>query len=134
MKPTAKQKRNNLIASFGVIAAGAIALTAVSAWNEPLRALRRELSGAGYTVRSERNVDAGEYSYISAETDGIRVGDERVLVFGFATFDDAAAAENEFWETYGEDCGAGTYLTDRYLLVYTGPDAALRSVLEKNTL
>jgi len=134
MKPTAKQKRNNLIASFGVIAAGVIALTAISAWNEPLRTLRRELSGEGYAVRSERNVDAGEYSYISSETDGIRVGDERVLVFGFAAFDDAAAAENEFWETYGETYDAGTYLIDRYLLVYTGDNIGLRTALEKFTL
>ena len=134
MKLTARQKKNNLIASFGVIAAGAVALSAISAWNEPLRVLRRELSSAGYSVRSERNVDAGEYSYISTEADGIRVGSERVLVFGFPAFDDAAAAENEFWETYGENCGAGTYLTDRYLLIYTGDDRDLRSVLEKNTL
>ena len=58
MKPTAKQKRNNLIASFGVVIAGVLAVSAVSAWNEPIRTLRRRLDHAGYSVSSERNVDA----------------------------------------------------------------------------
>ena len=134
MKPTAKQRKNNLIASFGIVIAGAAALMAVSAWNEPLRTLRRDLDHAGYPVRSERNVEAGEYSYLSAETNGLRFGSEMVLVFGFNTFDDAAAAENEFWETYGEGYPAGTYLTDRYLLLYTGQNEGLRKALEENTL
>lgn len=133
MKPTQKQKRNNLIASFIVVIAGALAMMAVSAWNDPMRALKRGLRQDGFAVRSERNVDAGEYAYLSGETAALRIGKDQVLVFGFRTFDDAAAAENDFWAEYGEEHPAGTYLVDRYLLLYTGEDAGLREALEEKT-
>ncbi|MBR6790314.1 MAG: hypothetical protein IKM31_05545 [Oscillospiraceae bacterium] len=133
MKPTRKQKRNNLIASFIVVIAGVLALMAVSAWNDPMRTLKRGLRQDGFTVRSERNADAGEYAHLSAETAALRIGGDRVLIFGFRTFDDAAAAENDFWAAYGEEYPAGTYLVDRYLLLYTGEDAGLQAALEEKT-
>ena len=133
MKPTAKQKRMNLLAAFLVVLLGVLILMGLSAYREPIRTLRRGLKSAGYATSIERNVDAGDFDYLSDEADALKVGSERIYIFGFSSFDDAAAVENEFWQSYGEDFHAGTYLTDRYLLLYTGSDDELAAALEKIT-
>lgn len=133
MKPTVKQKRMNLLAAFLVVLAGVLTLMALSAYREPIRTLRRELRSAGYATSIERNVDAGDFDSLSDEVNALKVGSERIYIFGFGSFDDAAAVENEFWQSRGGDFHAGTYLTDRYLLLYTGSDDELAAVLEKIT-
>lgn len=133
MKPTAKQKRINLIAAFLVVIIGALVLVFLSGYNKPIPSLKRQLEKQGFSCTMERNVDAGDYSGLSDDVDALKISGERVLIFAYDSFDDAAAQENEFWQTYGEENGAGTYLTDRYLLLYTGANEKLKAALEAAT-
>lgn len=128
MKLTARQKRLNLLVSFGVVLVGALVLWLWNGWQQPMPRLERALSAAGYPTESRRGVDAGELDGLSDQVDGLMVGSEQILVFTFPSFDDAAAAQNQLM-AQGLGAGQGSFLVDRYLLVYTGSDAGLSSAL-----
>lgn len=134
MKPTAKQKRLNLIAAFLVVIVGALVLLFLSKYNQPISSLKRQLEKAGFSCSLERNVDAGDFSGISDDVDAFRIGSERILIFGFSSFDDAAAKENDLFLASGGESGVETYLADRYLLLYSGGDESLKAALSELTL